>query len=187
MDLDPVEAGLPRTKGRLAVCPDRVAYVRLGHLAPPRLLGTARKRWGQGRLPRQLRAGQKAAVGQLQDDPAALAVDGLCHPGKPGDAAVAVDAQLAPHRKPLGPDMGMAGNDEPHTALGELAHEPDEFVGADAIGRCKTLPGCRADHAIGKFKGADFRGLKKNGFTHANPRSALMLDLLLTRPWAPDM
>ena len=168
MDLDPVEAGLLCPKGRLAVGLDRVCDVRLRHLATPRLLGAACKRRGQGRLPRELRAGQKAAMGKLQNDPPALAVDGIRHSGKPGDEIVAVNAELAAHRVALGPDKGMARDDEPHTAFGEPLHEPDELIGAAAVGRCETLPGCRADETVGHIQGTDPSGLEKNGIDHAS-------------------
>ena len=187
MDLDPVEAGLLCPKGRLAVGLDRVCDVRLRHLATPRLLGAAFKRRGQGRLPRELRAGQKASVGKLQDDPAALAMDGIRHPGKPGDEIVAVNAELAPHRNPLGPDKGMARDDEPHPSFGEPFHEPDELIGAAAVGRSKAFPGGRADETVGQFQGTDLRGLEKDGIAHANPRSVHFVGSPVDKAPAPDM
>jgi hypothetical protein len=110
-------------------------------------------------------------VGELKDNPASLAVGGFRHPGKPGDANVAVNAQLAPYRISLGHDEGVARDDESHPSFGKLRHEPDEIVGASAIGGRKAFPGRGADEAIENFQGTDLRGLEKDGFVHANLRS----------------
>ena len=169
MDLDPVEAGPPRPLGRLTVSPHRVFDVGLRHLAAARLLGAAFLRRGEGRQPRQLRGRQDAAVCQLQDDPAAVVMDGLRHPGKPGDALVSVDTQLSPQGKPFGPDIGVARDDEPHAACGKLPHETNEFFRASAVGRRKAFPGGGADKPVTDAQGTDACRVKENGITHAPP------------------
>jgi hypothetical protein len=126
-------------------------------------------------------------VGKLQGDSASLAMDGIRHPGKPCNQIVAVHAELAAHRISLGPDEGVAGEDEPHPPFREHLHEPDELFGAAAVGRGETLPGGRADETVLQGQGTDSCGLEKNGFAHHFSCLFNLVDILLTRPSAADM
>jgi len=186
VDLYPVKARLFGPQRRLAVGPDRVGDIGMHHFAAACLLGAPFPRRGKDGLSRRLGARQDAAVGQLQDDSPAPVMHGLCHPGKPGDAFVAVDAQLPPHCKPLGLHVGVARNDEPHAACGKLPHEPDEFLRAVPVGRRKAFPCGGADKPVGELQGADPRGVKENRFAHATA-SCPGWDILLTRPLSLDM
>ena len=150
MYLDPVKAGRLGTASGLTKGVHSLADVLHSHLTVGRSNKVFDDRWTQRHHMTEFCIGPQSAMGQLQHDATAFAMDRCGHCAQAFNASIMVNTQLAQGGLSGRTHVRVTGDDQPWVSSGQIFHEVNQFRRAGTVFRGQSHPGSGANEPIGK-------------------------------------